>query len=174
MTYSELKIALDIRDPKTVLSEIAQITYYKELSIPKNYIIACDDGDIHSFDENGIEGVLDNIPENCFFRSSLEKVIIPSTVKNIASGAFYGCHKLKQVTICCDDVTIAIGAFWYCKNLTDIVVLGGIAKIGYYAFNWCDNLKRVLFKGKTMTQVRAMDNYPWGIEEYKSVVKAEL
>jgi len=34
-------------------------------------------------------------------------------------------------------------------------------------------LTDIIFKGKTLEEVKSMDNYPWGIKD-ESIIKAEL
>jgi hypothetical protein len=37
----------------------------------------------------------------------------------------------------------------------------------------CDALKEVIFKGKTLDEVKRMENYPFGIED-TSIIKCEI
>jgi hypothetical protein len=46
-----------------------------------------------------------------------------------------------------------------------------VKSIGDDAFNKCNSLKEAVFKGKTLDEVKAMENYPFGIED-ESVIKA--
>ena len=43
-------------------------------------------------------------------------------------------------------------------------------KSGDYAFLYCDSLKDVVFKGKTLEEVKQMENYSFGIED-ESIIK---
>ena len=47
-----------------------------------------------------------------------------------------------------------------------------ITSIGESAFYSCFNLKSLVFKGKTLEEVKAMDNYPFGVED-ESIIKCE-
>lgn len=205
MTYHELKIALDIGDPETVLSNLVT------RQCDGKYYVVCDDGDAHCFDENGKEQKIYDIPNACFIRDYfLEKIIIPETVKNIGQyafensdltsvtmpdsvtligyHAFYNCWRLTDVIIPNNVTSIESYAFYGCFRLMDVTIGNGVTNIGYRTFGFCASLrdmtipssikhieedafcgctklKKVLFKGKTIKQVRAMDNYPWGIED---------
>ena len=65
---------------------------------------------------------------------------------------------------------IEMGAFWNCESLTSIKIPDSVKSIGKYAFAGCKSLKEVLFKEKTIEEVKEMDYYPWAIED-KSIIK---
>lgn len=125
--------------------------------------------------------------------SSLMNVAIPDSVTTIESYVFYKCDRLTGVTMpdsvtCIDNyaferctglmsVTIpdsvtSIGkdAFYGCKELTNVMIGNSVTTIGWRAFSGCSNLKSLVFKGKTLDKVKAMENYPFGIED-ESVIK---
>lgn len=125
--------------------------------------------------------------------SSLMNVAIPDSMTTIKSYVFYKCDRLTSVTMpdsvtCIDNyaferctglmsVTIpdsvtSIGkdAFYGCKELTSVVIGNSVTAIGWRAFLGCSNLKSVVFKDKTLDKVKAMENYPFGIEDV-SVIK---
>ena len=77
----------------------------------------------------------------------IKKIVIPESVKRIGDVAFYSCTSLKSIEI-----------------------LESVEYIGYLAFDGCTSLEEIIFKGKTMDQVKAMDWYPWGIED-ESIIK---
>lgn len=167
MTYPELKIALDIDDPKTVLSSIGNA--YDCLSKSKYYgmyFIVCDDGDVHCFDENGKEHEIDCIPYRCFAHRLFKKIIIPDSVASIGSYAFYGCSELESVTIpkgmmiignftfekCSKLVSVTIpdsvtnighDAFYDCSKLAHVTIGNGVKSIGLRTFGFCSNLRDV-------------------------------
>lgn len=190
MTYSELLIALDIGDPKNVLCNLVP----KQCN--RKYFVVCDDGDIHCFDKNGKEQRIDYIPHCCFVNQPVEKIIIPESATYIDTQAFCECNSLKNVTIpnsvksiremafySCDSltsVTIPDGvtsidgwAFYWSIELIDVIIGSNVKNIGYKAFAECYSLKSIVFKGKTMEQIKAMDNYPWGVDD-KCIIKAGL
>ena len=55
--------------------------------------------------------------------------------------------------------------------MTSIVIPDSVKSIGNNAFYNCKNLKSVVFKGKTLEEVKSMDFYPWGVED-ESVFKS--
>ena len=177
MTYPELKIALDIGDPETVLSSLNNPYNPYEFDDKKSYgpyFIVCDDGDVHSFSKDGIEQNIDCIPVRCFsFNASLEKIIIPSTVTDIGCSSFYACLNLKSVVVPDSVETIRSYAFYNCIRLASITISNSATDIEYDAFYGCNRLKSIVFEGKTIRQVRAMDYYPWGIED-TSIIQAGL
>jgi hypothetical protein len=54
--------------------------------------------------------------------------------------------------------------------LESIVIPNSVKFIDYKAFWFCEALKRVIFKGKTLEEVKQMKNYPFGIED-ESIIK---
>ena len=56
------------------------------------------------------------------------------------------------------------------KNIKKIIVPDSIKEIEYFSFYNCKNLKSIIFKGKTIDQVKSMKYYPWGIED-KSIIR---
>ena len=79
--------------------------------------------------------------------SSIEEVVLPSTLKVIGHGAFKGCGKLKTVQI--PDGTIMIGAeaFDGCKEIF-LKIPESVKLIGNSAFYNCKKLKTVFLSNK--------------------------
>ncbi len=164
MIYPELKIALDIGDPKTVLSSQTNLYVFDDDKKSYGYyFVVCDDGDMHCFDKDGKEREIDYIPHNCFkYDNSIVKINIEG-IESIGDGAFYGCRSLIDVTISDRATSIGWFAFTSCTKLTNVTIGSGVTYIGLEAFSSCGSLKSIVFKGKTIDQVKAMDYYPWGI-----------
>lgn len=57
--------------------------------------------------------------------------------------------------------------------MTDIEIPSSVTSIGSNAFFGCHSLSSVTFHGKTLDEVQAMANYPWGIVNTE-VIHAEL
>lgn len=49
--------------------------------------------------------------------------------------------------------------------MTDIFISRDVQTIGSNAFENCGNAKTAYFKDRSIEDVRAMQNYPWGLSE---------
>ena len=56
--------------------------------------------------------------------------------------------------------------------MTNINIPDSVTNIEAFAFFGCTSLTSVTFEGKTLNEVKRMNNYPWGIKD-TSVIKAE-
>ena len=82
-----------------------------------------------------------------YVKKDIKKIVIPKGVKSIGNEAF-----------------------WNCSSLTSIEIPESVESIGSWAFADCDSLESVIFKGKTIDQIKAMMNYyPWGIKLRASI-----
>lgn len=155
MTYPELLIALDIDDPKIVMSNLTSqyLTYSNECN--GQYLVVCDEGDIHAFDENGKEHDIDCIPSYCFAHQFLNKIIIPEGVTHIRDGAFYYCTNLESIAISNTVTTICASAFFKNYSLTRVTIPDSVISIGRFAFGSCMGLNNVAF-GK---RVKCIDDH---------------
>ena len=96
----------------------------------------------------------------CENASSIEKVVIPSTVTSIGSSAFDGCGGLKGVSLPDGLTKIEDSAFNNCDSLTSITVPKSVTSIGAYAFSNCASLKNAVIEanGKKLFET-TMGNY---------------
>ena len=149
MTYPELQIQLDINPDNRVdvLNNVdaCRWTKYGYLFVDQ------EDGQCYLFDE---DGNLDDI----------------SKVKTIISCAFEDCTSLVKIKIPNNIESIGCCAFINCTSLTSIKIPDSVEWIENYAFVDCTSLKELVFEGKTIDQIKAMNNYPWGIRD-ESVIK---
>lgn len=67
---------------------------------------------------------------------------------------------------------IGSDAFASSTNLKRVYIDSAVDNIGTDAFRLCGGLEQMYFKGRTLAQVQAMDNYPWGIED-TSIIQAD-
>lgn len=106
-------------------------------------------------------------------------------VTSIASGAFSGCSKLKNVTIGKNVTTIGAKAFYKCTSLTRITIPAKVSKIDRQAFYGCKKLKSITIKTKKLTAksvgskafkgiyAKASIKVPKGkLKNYKKILKA--
>ena len=75
-----------------------------------------------------------------YIPSSLTKVTLLNSVKNIGYHAFYNCNNLTSIEIPASVTSIGDSAFSGCSNLTSIVIPDSVKSIGDYAFYGCDSL----------------------------------
>ena len=68
---------------------------------------------------------------------------IPTSVKKLSAGAFYGCTALETVTLPESITEIPDHAFYGCQNLTHIDLHDGITSIGMYALSKCDHITQI-------------------------------
>ena len=101
---------------------------------------------------------------------SLTSITIPYSVTIINDDAFFNCKSLKEITIPNSVTDIGEEAFYNCESLTSITVPDTVTSIGDSAFSNCKSLNEIIFKCKTLDEVKQMWNYPFGIED-ESVFK---
>jgi hypothetical protein len=77
-------------------------------------------------------------------------VVVPSNVKAIAGGAFYGNTKLTSITAPTSVKEINESTFWQCENLVS-ADLKGVENIGVTAFGCCAKLNEMKLPGKMKT-----------------------
>ena len=78
-----------------------------------------------------------------FFGSDITSVVLPSTLENIGSCAFWGCYSLTNIDIPKGVKTIGIFAFYYCTSLKSITIPEGVTSIENYTFVNCSSLKSI-------------------------------
>jgi hypothetical protein len=105
--------------------------------------------------------------DNC---KSLKNLVIPNSVINIGDYAFTYCDSLTSITISNSVTSIGDEVFSDCESLTTITMSDSVTNISAYTFSGCTSLKEVVFKGKTLEEVKQMENYPFGIED-ESIIK---
>ena len=74
---------------------------------------------------------------------NLEKIIIPDSVTEIGSGAFYGYIGLTSVIIGNGVTLIDDEVFRECVELTSVIIGSGVTSIGSYTFGECVGLTSI-------------------------------
>ena len=162
----------------------------KKLADSNNYFVVTDDGNCHLFDANGKEkdvSIVTELVEDTVSKD-IKKIVIPESVTSIEDYVFYYCNSLTSVTIpnsvmsigkrafdSCNSLTSVVipdsatsiknSAFCQCRRLMNVTIGKCVTTIGSLAFFGCNNLKSLIFKGKSIKEVKAMKNYPFGIED---------
>ena len=81
---------------------------------------------------------------NAFASSSVQEVIIPSSVKVLKDGIFTSCTSLKTVTFSEGLTDIKSSAFKNCTALETVILPSTVTNIGKQAFAGCISLKNVI------------------------------
>ena len=118
-----------------------------------------------SLKEITIPDSVTSIDYNTFYNcKSLTSITIPNSVTCIDYSTFLGCESLTSITIPNSITNISSWAFSYCKSLTSITIPNSVTDICNITFHGCNALKEVIFKGRTLEEVKQMD-YPFGIKD---------
>lgn len=97
------------------------------------------------------------------YNSTIQKVVLPKTLKEIRGYAFYMCTGLSEIEIPEGVTTIGAMAFEDCRGLTEIIIPESVILIGSHAFGFCDNLSEVNILGEE-TIISAKSSFlgtPW-------------
>ena len=94
------------------------------------------------------------IGRKAFYQSDIQTLVMPNTVKNIYSNAFWLCSKLENVQFSSNLTSVAFAAFADCVSLTSADLSADTMKIiDERAFHGCLSLKEVNF-GDNITMIR--------------------
>ncbi len=92
------------------------------------------------------------IANNAFVScTTMQKVIIPSSVLTIEASAFEMCSNLETLEIQHGLTTIGDGAFFYCTALKTVILPNSVTTIGDSAFRGCDALEVVIIPSSVTT-----------------------
>ena len=75
--------------------------------------------------------------------STLQEVVLPTTLKTVGDRSFYSCSQLTSITIPAGVTSIGNSAFVSCSSLTSIEIPSGVTSIGNSAFNGCNSLTSI-------------------------------
>ncbi len=88
-----------------------------------------------------------------YLSKDLEAVVVESNCKAIGNAAFYGCGKLKSVSLPDGLASIGNSAFGYCA-FTSIKLPASLTNIGGNAFEYCQSLKSITIPN-SVTEISA-------------------
>ena len=95
----------------------------------------------------------------------LEEVEFGAGVRSVGWQAFARCNSLEEVSVPDGVVDIGAKAFCRCESLRYVAVPRSVETVGKLAFAQCPALETVVFEGRTMPEIKAMRNYPWGLSQ---------
>ena len=72
--------------------------------------------------------------------NNITSVVIPNSVTNISSSAFYCCSSLTAINIPNSVTSIGFMAFYYCSNLTTVSIPNSVTNLGASVFSGCTSL----------------------------------
>lgn len=104
----------------------------------------------------------------------LEKLVIPSSVKNINDFAFARCESITELSVPGTVDRIGEMAFDCCSNLTSAVMSGNVSVIGISAFSGCILLKDVVLSEETTEICNMAFLDCWALEYIRLSAKVEF
>ena len=108
-------------------------------------------GNVRVILEDGVEVIEGSAFSGCM---GIADVVLPSTLKEIGTYAFYRCLNLKKINFRNATVLGRIGdhAFYECVSITDVALADSVKNIGSYTFRKCSALK-TLDLGESVTSI---------------------
>ncbi len=103
---------------------------------------------------------LETIGKNAFYSAtSLEEIVLPSTVTDVSTYAFEYCHSLRKVDLSKTNLTV-IGnyTFAYCVRLSEVILPDTLEEFGTYVFYYNSALKRI----ELPATLKKIGNYCFG------------
>ena len=92
---------------------------------------------------DGLEVVGDEWFRDC----AVEKVVVPSSVRELGKSAFAGCRRLREVVFERDSLLELVGDFCFSEcGLREVVVPRSVRRIGEGAFCGCLDLASLRFE----------------------------
>lgn len=88
-----------------------------------------------------------SIAKDAYCGRDIESIVIPSSVTNIGSAAFWQCKKLKSVIIPSGVTVIESQTFASCEKLTTITIPNSVTEIGSNALSYSSSLESIIFQG---------------------------
>ena len=92
-----------------------------------------------------------SIGDRAFYKLAISNVIIPNTVKSIATEPFYDCSSLNNIHIPSSVESIGLQAFRRCTGLTQITIDEGLKTLHEGAFLHCESLQSIVLPNSLET-----------------------
>ncbi len=120
----------------------------KQISIPETYnnekVVAIADKAFHeitTIQKIILPNTIKSIGQRAFYEcTNLSSINLPDAIKSIGSYAFSGCINLENITLPSNLTYIETGLFSDCTSLSNVSIPHGVTGIDLYAFFGCDNL----------------------------------
>ena len=93
----------------------------------------------------------EEIALKAFYECQIEKVILPSGLRSIGSGAFEHCELLKEICIPDNVEMIANDTFGECRSLSKVGFPNKLNHIGARAFKGCTSLKEIILPDRILS-----------------------
>ena len=90
-------------------------------------------------------------------KTTLTSITIPSSVKKVGNGVFYGCTNLETVIIEEGLTAIPYGMFQYCSSLKNLVIPKSVTSVGGYSVQGCDLTEFKKFYRGTEAELAEID-----------------
>lgn len=122
---------------------------------------------------SGIGGVLFNKDQTTLIHCPYSKTgnyLIPTTVKTLQNGAFYGCYYLTSIDLPSSVITIGGFAFASCSLLNTINIPSSVTSIGETVFNSCRGLTSIYVKVVTPIILDPNFNNFYGVDKESCVL----
>ena len=122
-----------------------------QIFIPETYnnekVVAISDKAFHeiaSIQKIILPNTIKSIGQRAFYEcTNLSSINLPNTIKSIGSYAFSGCINLKNITLPNNLTYIETGLFSDCTSLSNVSIPYGVTSIDLHAFFGCENLTTV-------------------------------
>ena len=100
---------------------------------------------------------------------SLMSIHIPGSIDRIGSDTFKGCTGLEKVSFGEGTKEIWNGAFSGCTSLKEIIFPESMEEVNWNAFSGCENVEHIVFPKGRFFQLRGVPDkfFPWGQEPFE-------
>ena len=161
--------AVTLPDTLTVLGEATfmSCTSLTHIRIPKGMT----EIGRNAFLDSGLETVdweegIKTIGDDAFACTKIKAIILPQSVRKLASGAFYACANLESVTLNEGLTTIDWTVFGGPSKLTEIVIPASVTQMNEMTFQNSTTIEVVKFEGNAPENYQDEES-----ERYKNTLK---